>query len=50
MMVQKTTQKNNYNIPIQIDYNGQHDSAYIEKLIAPIAAREADMTTGFGFL
>ena len=45
-------QQNNYNydIAIQIDGDGQHDPAYIEKVIAPIVAGEADMTIGSRFL
>lgn len=42
--------QNNYDIAIQIDGDGQHDPAYIEKLIAPIIAGEADMTIGSRFL
>lgn len=42
--------KNNYDIAIQIDGDGQHDPAYIEKLIEPIIAGEADMTIGSRFL
>ena len=42
--------KNNYDIAIQIDGDGQHDPAYIEKLIAPIVAGEVDMTIGSRFI
>lgn len=42
--------KNNYDIAIQIDGDGQHNPAYIEKLIAPIVAGEADMVIGSRFL
>ena len=43
------TQKG-YDIAIQIDGDGQHDPAYIEQLIAPIVAGEADMTIGSRFI
>lgn len=42
--------QNGYDIAIQIDGDGQHDPAYIEKLIAPIVAGEADMTIGSRFI
>ena len=38
--------QNGYDIAIQMDGDGQHDPAYIEKLIAPIVAGEADITIG----
>lgn len=42
--------QNNYDIAIQIDGDGQHDPAYIEKLIEPIMNGEADMTIGSRFI
>lgn len=42
--------ENNYDIAIQIDGDGQHDPAYIEKLIQPIIDGEADMTIGSRFI
>lgn len=39
-----------YDIAIQIDGDGQHDPAYIEKLIQPIVDGEADMTIGSRFI
>ena len=42
--------QNNYDIAIQIDGDGQHDPAYIEKLIEPIINGEADMTIGSRFI
>ncbi len=42
--------QNDYDIAIQIDGDGQHDPAYIEKLIAPIVAGEADMSIGSRFI
>ncbi len=39
-----------YDIAVQTDGDGQHDPAYIEKLIAPIIADEADMTIGSRFI
>ena len=42
--------KNHYDIAIQIDGDGQHDIAYVEKLIEPISSGEADITIGSRFL
>lgn len=42
--------QNGYDIAIQMDGDGQHDPAYIEKLIAPIIAGEADITIGSRFI
>lgn len=42
--------QNDYDIAIQIDGDGQHDPAYIEKLIEPIVNGEADMTIGSRFI
>lgn len=42
--------QNDYDIAIQIDGDGQHDPAYIEKLIQPIVDGEADMTIGSRFI
>lgn len=42
--------QNDYDIAIQIDGDGQHDPAYIEKLIEPIVNGEADMTVGSRFI
>lgn len=42
--------QNGYDIAIQLDGDGQHDPAYIEKLIAPIIAGEADITIGSRFI
>ncbi len=39
-----------YDIAVQTDGDGQHDPAYIEKLIEPIKADEADMTIGSRFI
>lgn len=39
-----------YDIAIQIDGDGQHDPAYIEKLIQPILNNEADITIGSRFI
>jgi glycosyltransferase involved in cell wall biosynthesis len=37
---------NNYDIAIQVDADGQHDPAYIEKLIEPIKDGQVDMVVG----
>ncbi len=42
--------ENNYDIAIQIDGDGQHDPAFISKLIQPIIDGEADMTVGSRFI
>ncbi len=42
--------ENGYDIAIQIDGDGQHDPAYISKLIQPILDGRADMTVGSRFI
>ena len=42
--------KNDYDIAIQMDGDGQHNPEYIEKLIEPIVKGEADMTIGSRFI
>ncbi|MBQ9760702.1 MAG: glycosyltransferase family 2 protein [Clostridia bacterium] len=42
--------QNDYDIAIQIDGDGQHDPAYIEKLIKPIVDGKADMAVGSRFI
>lgn len=42
--------KNHYDIAVQIDGDGQHDIAYVEKLIDPIIRGEADITIGSRFI
>ena len=42
--------KNNYDIAVQLDGDGQHDSAYLKELIAPIEKEEADITIGSRFI
>lgn len=42
--------QNHYDIAIQIDGDGQHDIAYVEKLIEPILSGEADITIGSRFI
>ncbi len=39
-----------YDIAVQFDGDGQHDSSYIDKLISPILNGEADMVIGSRFL
>jgi len=38
--------KNNYDIAIQFDGDGQHDEFYIKDLVLPIINKEVDMTIG----
>lgn len=42
--------QNHYDIAIQIDGDGQHDIAYVEKLIEPILSGEADIAIGSRFI
>ena len=42
--------KYGYDIAIQLDGDGQHDAAYVEKLIEPLLAGEADVVIGSRFL
>lgn len=42
--------ENDYDIAIQIDGDGQHDPAFIPKLIQPIIDGEADITVGSRFI
>lgn len=41
---------NDYDIAVQLDGDGQHDPAYIEKLLQPIIDGEADFTVGSRFI
>ena len=43
-------QRYGYDIAVQIDGDGQHDAAYLEKIISPILHDEADMVVGSRFL
>ncbi len=42
--------KNHYDIAVQMDGDGQHDVAYLEKLLEPILADQADVVIGSRFL
>lgn len=42
--------KNGYDIAIQMDGDGQHDVAYIERLIEPIRSGQADVVIGSRFI
>lgn len=42
--------KNDYDIAVQMDGDGQHDIAYLEELLAPISRNEADVVIGSRFL
>lgn len=42
--------KNNYDIAVQMDGDGQHDVAYLDKLLEPILKEEADVVIGSRFL
>ena len=46
----KYAYKNNYDIAIQFDGDGQHDVSYVEKLIDPIINGKANMTIGSRFI
>ncbi len=41
---------NGYDIAVQIDGDGQHDPAYLDRLIEPILAGRADFTIGTRFI
>lgn len=42
--------ENGYDIAVQLDGDGQHDPAYIGRLIQPISDGEADITIGSRFI
>lgn len=42
--------ENDYDIAIQIDGDGQHDTAYIQKVIEPIEQGKADVVIGSRFI
>lgn len=46
----KYASKNNYDIAIQFDADGQHDINYIENLIKPILEHKANLTIGSCFI
>lgn len=46
----KYAQRNGYKIAIQIDGDGQHDVAQLDKVIEPIVRGEAEVTIGSRFL
>lgn len=46
----KYASRNNYDIAIQFDGDGQHDVSYIDELITPIINNEADMVIGSRFI
>ena len=46
----KYAYKNNYDIAIQFDGDGQHDVSYVEKIIDPILNKDVDMVIGSRFV
>jgi glycosyltransferase involved in cell wall biosynthesis len=42
--------RHGYDIAVQIDGDGQHDAAYLEKIVTPLRRGEADMVVGSRFL
>jgi len=46
----KFANKNDYDIAVQVDGDGQHDIKYLEKLIALILNNEADISIGSRFI
>ncbi len=42
--------QNDYDIAVQLDGDGQHDPAYIEKLVRPILDKETDVSIGSRFI
>ena len=43
-------QRHQYDIAVQIDGDGQHDAAFLDKIVGPIRRDEADMVVGSRFL
>lgn len=46
----KYAMQNGYDIAVQIDGDGQHDTSYLKKLIEPIENGEADIVIGSRFI
>lgn len=42
--------KNDYDIAVQMDGDGQHDIAYLDRLLKPLLTKEADVVIGSRFL
>lgn len=42
--------KNGYDIAVQMDGDGQHDATYLDELITPVLAGDADVTIGSRFI
>lgn len=42
--------KNDYDIAVQMDGDGQHDIAYLQEMLAPILSGEADVVIGSRFI
>lgn len=42
--------KNDYDIAVQMDGDGQHDIAYLDRLLQPLMCKEADIVIGSRFL
>lgn len=42
--------KNDYDIAVQMDGDGQHDISYLEKMLTPILSEEADVVIGSRFI
>lgn len=42
--------QNGYDVTVQMDGDGQHDPAYLQKVIAPVLAGETDMCIGSRFI
>lgn len=42
--------KNDYDIAVQMDGDGQHDIAFLDQMLTPIISREADVVIGSRFL
>jgi len=46
----KFAYENNYDIAVQVDGDGQHDTSYLKALLEPVLNDEVDMTIGSRFL
>ena len=42
--------ENGYDVTVQMDGDGQHDPAYLEKVVAPVAQGNLDMAIGSRFI
>ncbi len=46
----KYARRNDYDIAVQVDADGQHDASYLSQLIEPVVSGQTDLCIGSGFL